>query len=539
MSDFEPREQETATVRDGRSRSRTRVRRSRTQGRPSAHPRRKVQPPPRRASDHLDDVEHQKQTVSIELRPVTSLFGRSDTLEITGEDETQSRLRLPSSLRRKKGVREESLMRDPDFRLLWWSRLLSQTAQGALLYALMILVIDLSNRSFFSALFVASSNIPSILLGLPAGMVVDNISRKHLLVMLNGFRFTFMLFMVATEPSLSSVFAATFGIWIIHQFYSPSEASLLADIVPPHRYTSAQSMFNLALTISQAVGLALLAPLALRFGGAELVFVLAGSLWLIAGSLTLLLPAIQIDHSGATRPRRRNLMDTLTAGIQFVRKDRPTLEAILDDVLVSVGMSALVVIIPFYLERVLGTSKENTVFVFAPAAIGLVLGLRAAPILARMIGERYSAFLGVASFAGCIFALGFIEQTYRFLNRVLRLPLDQLTDWLSISPHIFLTMLVSIPAGLAMSVVNVAARSILLQRTPSYVRGQVIATQGLFGNVLALVPTLLTGLAADLFGVIPVAVGIAVLILAGGLIARNIGRSQPPHEDLVPQPATG
>jgi hypothetical protein len=67
----------------------------------------------------------------------------------------------------------------------------------------------------------------------------------------------------------------------------------------------------------------------------------------------------------------------------------------------------------------------------------------------------------------------------------------------------------------------------------------VIATQGLFGNVLALVPTLLTGLAADLFGVIPVAVGIAVLILAGGLIARNIGRSQPPHEDLVPQPATG
>jgi Na+/melibiose symporter-like transporter len=128
----------------------------------------------------------------------------------------------------------------------------------------------------------------------------------------------------------------------------------------------------------------------LRIGGAELVFVMAGSLWLIAGALTLLLPSISVEESNAIRPRRRGLMDTLTAGIQFVRKDRPTLEAILDDVLVSVGMSALVVIIPFYLERVLGTSKENTVFVFAPAAIGLVLGLRAAPTLARIIGTRRS-----------------------------------------------------------------------------------------------------------------------------------------------------
>lgn len=539
MSDFEPREQDAVTARDQqRPRARNaRLRGTRVQHRPAARPRRKPVATRTRTADHADAVDHQKQTVSIELRPVTGLFGRSDTVEITGDEESSSRLRLPSSLRRKKGVREASLLENPDFRLLWWSRLLSQTAQGALLYALMILVIDLSNRSFYSALFVASSNVPSILLGLPAGMVVDNISRKHLLVILNGFRFTFMLFMVATEPSLASVFAATIGIWIIHQFYSPSEASILADLVPPHRYTSAQSMFNLALTISQAVGLALLAPLMLRLGGAELVFVLAGALWLISGALTLLLPAVQVDHAVPGRPRRRGLMDTLTAGVQFVRKDRPTLEAILDDVLVSVGMSALVVIIPFYLENVLGTSKENTVFVFAPAAIGLVLGLRAAPILGRIIGERYSAFLAVASFAGCIFALGFIEQTYNFLNDTLRMPLDQLTDWLSISPHVFLTTLVSVPAGLAMSVVNVAARSILLHRTPGYVRGQVIATQGLIGNVLGLVPTLLTGLAADLFGVIPVAVGLAVLILAGGLVARNLGRTEPPREELVPQPA--
>lgn len=474
-------------------------------------------------------MDQQEQTLGIDMHPIGGIFGTGSTVELP-VSERERRLRLPKSVREKRpAVPQPSLLDDLDFRILWLSRLLSQTAQGALLYALLILVVDLSHRSFYTSLFVACSNIPSIAFGLPAGIVADNVPRKYLMVALNAFRFVFMLFMVASEPSLSGVFAATLGIWVIHQFYSPTEASMLADLVPSTRYTSAQSLFNLALTISQALGLVILAPLMLRIGGPELVFVMAGAFWLIAGALTVLLPAIPLGQAATVRPRRRGLIESLGDGWRFVKRDRPTLEAILDDVLVSVGMSALVVIIPFYLERVLGTSKENTVFVFAPAALGLVVGLRLAPLLGRMIGERLSATFALFGFALCIFSLGFVEQTYRFLNDTLRVPLDQITDVLSISPLIFLAMLISIPAGVTSSVVNVAARSILLQRSPAPVRGQVIATQGLIGNVLGLVPTLLAGLATDLFGVVPVAVAIAVLIAVAGLAAHGVGRRQSPE----------
>lgn len=469
-----------------------------------------------------DGVDHQHQTVGVELRPVSGLFGNQHAVELTTKEDDVSR--AARRVRRERtGEPDTPLLKDVNFRLFWLSRLFSQTAQGALLYALMILVIDLSARSFAVSLFVACSNVASMGLGLPAGMVVDNISRRFMLTMLNGFRFAFMLAMVAIEPSLGAVFACTIGIWIIHQFYSPAEASLLADLVPRERYTEAQSLHNLALTISQGVGLAVLAPLALLWGGAELVFVLAGTLWLISGALTMLLPSISVARSAIKGKMRRGFLQTLTAGLDFIKKDRPTLEAILHDVLVSVGMSTLVVIIPFYLERVLNTSKENTVFVFAPAAVGLVLGLRLAPWAAKAIGERLAAFAGVTLFGACIFMLGFIQQTYWFLNDALHLPLDQITYTLKISPVVLLTMIVSIPAGMAMSVVNVAARSILLHRTPGYVRGQVIASQGLIGNIVGLAPTLLAGIATDLFGVVPVAVGIAVLIIAGGVIARRLG----------------
>ena len=132
-------------------------------------------------------------------------------------------------------------------------------------------------------------------------------------------------------------------------------------------------------------------------------------------------------------------------------------------------------------------------------------------------------------------ALGFVEQTYDFLNDTLLFPLDQLTTAVGVSPLIFVAMLLSIPAGFASAAVNVAARSILLSRTPASLRGQVIATQGLMGNIAALVPTVLAGVATDIFGVKPIAVGIAVCIVIAAMAAHMLGRRSSDVPNVAPQ----
>jgi MFS family permease len=81
-----------------------------------------------------------------------------------------------------------------------------------------------------------------------------------------------------------------------------------------------------------------------------------------------------------------------------------------------------------------------------------------------------------------------------------------------------------VPSGMATAIGSVAARSVLLTRTPPDMRGQVVATQSLFQNIGALVPTLLAGLAADVIGVQRVAVAIAVLTAGGALAALTIYR---------------
>ncbi len=491
------------------------------QGTPSARP----------TAFDLDDHLPQ-QMLSVEIQPIGGIFGTTAPVS----DEERRRWRLASRRRHQADLHheEESLFANRDFKALWYSRLFSQSAQGALLYALLILVVDLSDRSVFNSLFVICSIIPSILFGLPAGIAADTLPRRGLMAILNLFRFGFMLLMVGTEVSLVGVFATTLGIWIIHQFYSPTEASVLADLVPPDRYTAAQAMFNMALTISQVAGLILMAPILLRVGGPTLVFVFCGILWLLAGALVTTLPSMEASRN-KVRATGRSMRQMLGDGWRFTRSDRLTFEAMIDDLLVGVGMSGLIVIIPYYLERVLGTAKENTVFVFAPAALGLVIGLRTAPRLAKIIGEPYLATLGLFIFALVVAALGFVQQTYHLLNDRLLLPLDGLSNLVGISPLIILAMLLSIPAGFASAVVNVSARSILLKRTPGAIRGQVIATQNLVQNIASLGPTLLAGIATDAFGVKPIAVAIAVCIVFCAMAAHAVGRRSESTPAMVPQ----
>lgn len=440
---------------------------------------------------------------------------------------------------------EQPLLREEAFRFFWLSRVAVQTAQGALLYALLIVVADRTDASFYNALFVACSIVPAILFGLPGGIVVDALPRRPLMVGLNLVRFFFVVSLMVAEPSLGGIFAATLGIWVIHQFYSPSESAVVAALVPRERYAAAQALSNLALTLAQSVGLILLAPVLLKTAGPRTLYAVCATLFFVAAGMCALLPRLD-GHlrpaaGGATgsasssegrrgrRPARSfgSTRKALLAGWRTVRSDQLAYEALTTDVLVGIGMSSLVVIMPVYLERVLGTAKENTVFVFAPAALGLVVGLRVAPRLGAAIGARRAATLALGCFAATIAAFGFVEGLHGVIERA-RFPINAVGDAVGLSPLVMIAMALSIPAGLASAVVGVTTRSVLLSRIPPAARGQVIATQNLMGNLAALVPTLLTGIAADLIGVEPIAVVIAMVIVGGALYARTVARRPAP-----------
>src|SRR4029078_4162787 len=120
---------------------------------------------------------------------------------------------------------------------------------------------------------------------------------------------------------------------------------------------------------------------------------------------------------------------------------------------------------------------------------------------------------------------GYVNYVRTFLDNTLNLPVGEIARSLSLAPITLMVMLLSVPAGMATAIGSVAARSVLLARPPPDMRGQVVATQSLFQNIGALVPTLLAGLAADVLGGERGAVAIAVRPRGGGH-RRAAGRSR-------------
>jgi hypothetical protein len=424
---------------------------------------------------------------------------------------------------------DHPLLRQEAFRTFWLSRLVGQAAQGAVLYALLVVIVDRTDDPFYGSLFVACSIVPSLLLGLPAGLAVDALPQRFLMIWLNLLRAVIVLLLVVPEPALGLIFAVTFGLWTIHQFYNPAEGTAPTLLVPKESYADAQALANLALALAQLAGMVIAGPLFLRFASTAALFAFCGALFLGAALLTAVLPSLggrrQIARPIAGESHFGEARRLIFAGWRTIKGDRAVLKAMTDDVLVGVGLSALVVIAPFYLVRVLGTSSENTVFVFAPAAFGLVVGLRVAPAIGRKIGLQTAVTSALVVFAVCVGALGFVERLGTALDDV-GIRVEQLADSLGLPSLVLIVMALSIPAGFASAVVGVSARAVLLARTPESARGQVVATQNVLGNLGALVPTLLAGITADWLGVRAIAVAIALVIL-GGAVAVTILTREP------------
>jgi len=418
--------------------------------------------------------------------------------------------------------REDFRLLDNDaFRAWWFSRFVAQTAQAALLYGLLILIVDQTNRSIYASLFVVCSIVPSLLFGLIGGWAADRLPQRALLTTLNVLRALVVIPLIREPDNLFVLFAVTIGIWTLHQFYSPGEAAVMARILPESRLADGTSMGNLALTLAQVAGMVILAPLLLRLPDARPFVAICAAGYAVA--------AIFMLDIGRLRPREsagRTIPFNLRRGWEIATSSGRAFNAFADAVLIAIGLSSLLAIVPAYLENVLNTGANNTVFVFAPAVIGLVVGLRIAPPLGRWLGHGRIAIAATICFAFSAAAFGAIDSVARLIDTA-GIPLASVADQLGLPTRTAATMLVSIPAGFFSAIVNVAARAVLLEVAPDDARGQVFAMQGVIGNAGALIPTLLAGIAVDLLGARPVAIVLALSLLVATIAAIRYARALP------------
>src|SRR5580765_2140165 len=103
------------------------------------------------------------------------------------------------------GLSDQSIWRNKDFLLLWLAQAISQTAQNAIWYGIVVLVQQRSNSSTQLSVAVLTLIIPSVIFGVLAGVYVDRWDKRVVLIATNLIRgciaFAYALFGLA--PSLT------------------------------------------------------------------------------------------------------------------------------------------------------------------------------------------------------------------------------------------------------------------------------------------------------------------------------------------------
>ncbi len=414
-----------------------------------------------------------------------------------------------------------AVLRNRKFVSLWMAQVLSNTALNGSFFLQLILIEDVTGSSTQLAAVILAFSLPAVLLSALAGVVVDRVPKKTILVLSNALRIVtgallallaaYLLNNQLSEAlSLVELYLLVFVTSAIGQFFAPAEGSSIPLLVENDNLLPANSLFTLTFTGSQILGLVILAPLGVKTIGLTGSFWVAALMYLGATILVSLLPR-DVPQRATTANELstlRRAWDEIREGWHFSISHRSILIALLQLALVSALTMIMAELAPGFATRVLGFRPEDATYVFWPAGVGILLS----SILIGRYGQRVRReVLASAGMLGTGLAMAGLAWTTS-ANRPFDHPLLDGHPETTISTLV-MVMFFALIIGMAIAMINIPAQTIVQERSSDAVRGRVFAVQFTLANALGIPPMLFVASLADLWGIPSVTLGIGVVII--------------------------
>jgi MFS family permease len=391
------------------------------------------------------------------------------------------------------------LLKNPRFRRLLEARILGQTGHNAMLYALLILVVEETNSSIQSTLLIVAFTLPAVFFGIPAGTVADMLPKRLTLTMGYLLRAAIAGALVYYSGDVVTIYLLAAAASLVIQFFSPAEFATVPAIVRSDQLPAANSLMVFTLILGQVAGMVVIAPVLIKLVSPEAVFASSALLFLAATYIIAWLAA------GFTRAEEERpspgFLEATRVGFRILRSNRHAYLAVIYLTTTVALSKVLVVLLPRYTADVLQIKPEDAVFAAAPAAIGAGAGLLLTPALTRLIGAWRTAALGFALFLLAMMGLGLVVYVRDFIQENFDFGISFIEDRFGLASVITVTMLLAIPLGFAFTAVAVAGRSVLNEQAPQEAQGRVFAVQLALGDFFSLLPLLLVGAVAEFVGV--------------------------------------
>ena len=380
------------------------------------------------------------------------------------------------------------VFRKRDFSLMWTAQLVSTIGSSLTDLAAGILVYRLTNSALNVGLTLMVTAIPTLLVGLVAGVFVDRFDRKRILLasdLLRGLIVLAIPFSVE-HFGLISIYLLLFLAAIVRQFFDPAWESIIPEIATEDELASANSFLSISSFGSTAVGFALAGFLATV--DIHLPFYIDSLTFLFSFCVVLFVRVTRLESAETTTIGV--VIANLRGGIDFLWST-PILRSSLIvsvPVLFSFGLWN-VLLLPMALRR-LGATEFEYGLQEGFTSVGFVVASFAMAKYADRLRE--GQWMVIATIGMGIFGVLYGMQS-----------------------NIWVAIAMVVASGFLNSPLGIARRLIFQKNTPREMRGRVFSAFAVSRDVVFLLGMALAGL-ADV-------IEIRVLVITAGLILIGAG----------------
>lgn len=327
------------------------------------------------------------------------------------------------------------LKRNRNFRLLWGGQIVSQLGDWFSAITVQALLLSYTGSASSLAWFMVASMLPAFLLAPWAGVVVDRLPRRSVMIAADLARalIALGLLLVRGESTAWIGYACVGGMSAFSALFEPARTAITPNIARGDELVTANALSAVTWSIMLTSG-ALVGGLVGRFLGTDVAFILNSVSFLVSAALIGRITANSGDWEKVKEKDEDPGRGGLAEGVAFVRR-HPAVAGALSAKLLWAMAGGIQVLLPIYGARVFPLKDDDAgqlgiSLLFAAGGFGTALGPIAGRRWSRGEPERMrwaiagsflmaSAYYVAISQAGSLGGVGALLACARFHGSII------------------------------------------------------------------------------------------------------------------------
>jgi MFS family permease len=432
-----------------------------------------------------------------------------------------------------------AVFRNGAFLRLWLSQAATQIGGNMVLFGLTVIVSESTNSNTAVSLLILSFLVPAVLFSALAGVYVDRLDRRLVLIATNVLRGLAIIALLLVGDNFALILLLNTFVSTVTVFFAPAEAAMIPQVVPRRQLLTANGIFTLTLNAAFAVGFALLGPLVINLTSPQGVIIVVAALYLVAAVFCFLLPPSPppvAERTGAGTAVASTVAE-LREGIGIIRVNPSIAWSLLYLGITASLIGVLGTLGPQFAEEALGLAAKDLAVIVLPLGAGIVMGILLLNAYGKYLPRRRVIEGGLLSLGVFVMLLSVAGPISRLLQSADAA--SGLVDLSAVTSLLAIVVFIAFAAGISYGSVAIPAQTQLQEDLPEEARGRVFGVLNMLVSVSSFLPIIIVGPIADLVGEASVmlVVGIAVLlagvwsVLKRGPLIGTAGATADPHAE--------